>query len=57
MQDKAKPSPIVQELCKKLKLQLDQLGVNREEAPPILDIRAKKDLFQTLQKQLADLSR
>lgn len=57
MQDKAKPSPIVQELCKKLKLQLDQLGVVLEDEPPTEDLSKRRDLFQALQKQLAELSR
>jgi hypothetical protein len=57
VQDKEKPSRIVQELCKKLKLQLDELGVALEEEPQSEEHAHRKDLFKALQQQLNDLSR
>ena len=57
VQDKEKPSSAVQELCKKLKLQLEELGIPREEPPEDEDQTQIKNLFQQLQDQLAELSR
>ena len=57
MEDKTKPSSILQELCKKLKLQLDELGVVKPEYPPPEDIGHRQDLFKELQDQLNELSR
>ncbi len=59
MQNKDKPSVIVQDLCKKLKLQLDQLGIAIEKPAPgeSEDTVQRKDLFKALQDQLAELSR
>jgi|GEM_PF-5184265 len=57
--DRPKPSPIVQELCQKLKIQLDQLGVMKDERREEREQEAshRKDLFKALQDQLNDLSR
>jgi hypothetical protein len=56
--DKPKPLPIVQELCQKLKMQLDQLGVMKDEPKaPEKDATLRKDLFKSLQEQLNELSR
>jgi hypothetical protein len=56
--DKPKPSPIVQELCQKLKIQLDQLGVMVKESPEQEEKEThRKDLFKALSDQLNELSR
>jgi hypothetical protein len=55
--DKPKPSVIVQELCQKLKIQLDQLGVMADKAPQREeDDSHRKDLFKALQDQINELS-
>jgi len=56
--EKPKPSLIVQELCQKLKLQLDQLGVmkNERSEKAVEDESHRKDLFKSLQAQLNELS-
>ena len=50
----------VQDLCRKLKMQLDELSVShvveRKKAPSEDEIRLKK-LMEELKKQLADLSK
>jgi len=56
--EKPKPSPIVQELCQKLKIQLDQLGIMANSCPKDEeDDGHRKDLFKALQDQLNELSR
>jgi hypothetical protein len=56
--EKPKPSLIVQELCRKLKIQLDQLGgiKNERVEKAVVDEGNRKDLFKSLQAQLNELS-
>lgn len=56
MPDHEKPSSIVQDLCKKLKLQLDELAVALEEEPSTVDLDQRRILFKQLQEQLSELS-
>lgn len=59
MQSKDRSSTLVRDLCEKLKIQLDQLGIAVEESPPSNeeDSKQRKNLFKALQDQLAELSR
>lgn len=57
MHEKEKTPAIVQDLCKKLKEQMEQLNAIPEKEVPKEEIQARKDLFRALQDQLASLSR
>ena len=46
----------VQELCRKLKMQLDELSVVIERRPSEAELR-RKALMEQLKRQLSDLSR
>lgn len=52
----ATPS-IVQELCQKLAVQLEQLGHEIEVTPPSEETADRKEMFRALKEQLAALSR
>lgn len=47
----------VQELCQKLKLQLDDLAVTIENTLPAEEKNRRSKLMEQLKQQLADLSR
>ena len=49
-------TPGVQELCRKLKGQLDELSIVVERKPKEEDVRRRK-LMEELKRQLAELSR
>ena len=59
MKQKSENSSIVQDLCRKLKIQLDELAVTLEE--PSKNAQEEKtrrsELMEQLKEQLAELSR
>jgi len=55
MKNKNQPSSGVQEICRKLKLQLEELSVTHEPKPDEDQIRRVK-LMEQLKQQLAELS-
>lgn len=58
MKHKSESIPLgVQELCRKLKLQLEELSVEAEPAPPDEDEARRNQLMEQLKRQLTELSR
>jgi len=58
MKQKSDSSTVVQELCRKLKIQLDELAVTLEEpALPLEEQTRRTKLMEHLKQQLAELSR
>ncbi|MBX3021854.1 MAG: hypothetical protein KF799_09280 [Bdellovibrionales bacterium] len=56
MKTKSDSASGVQELCRKLKIQLDELAVKAEPQPPKEDEARLAQLMEQLKRQLADLS-
>ncbi len=56
MKNKIENTSVVQDLCRKLKLQLDELSVRLEPEAPKEDERLRSQLMERLKAQLAELS-
>lgn len=56
MKNKNEPAGSVQELCRKLKLQLDELSVVVEQKLPKEDELRRSKLMEELKRQIAELS-
>jgi len=57
MKQKSEATPGMQELCRKLKIQLDELAITFEPKRNTEDDTRRTKLMEQLKKQLAELSR
>lgn len=57
MKQKIESPSGVQELCRKLKIQLDELAVTFEQTLPLEEQARRAKLMEHLKQQLAELSR
>ncbi len=57
MKQKHGRTTLVQDLCRKLKLQLDELAIEVDQSPAIEEKDRRNKMMEQLKQQLAELSR